>query len=88
MPGSANDPNVMPAGFVPAATPRQYVVNGNVDLGALTEALRDYCMWKKTVPSDLKDLVTSKYLPNLPEPPAGKKYAINAGNLEVTLVNK
>ena len=88
VPGSANDPNVMPAGFIPAAVPRQYVIDDKVDLSALTETLRDYCMWKKSVPSDLNELVTSKYLPKLPEPPTGKKYAVNTGKLEVTLVNK
>ncbi len=85
--GSAQDPNVMPAGFVPKPPALQYVKNGEPNLEALSEALQVYCMWKKAVPADLQDLVTSKFMTSLPALPAGKKYGINSQSLTVVLVN-
>jgi hypothetical protein len=81
--GSADDPNVLPAGFVPKPPALKYEVNGQPNLEALSQALQVYCMWKKAVPADLQELVTSKFLPSLPPLPAGKKYSINTGNLSV-----
>lgn len=87
VPGSPEDPNVVPASFVPKAPALQYVVNGQPNLQALSEALQIYCMWKKAVPGEMQELVTSKFLPELPALPAGKKYGINAANLTVAIVN-
>ncbi len=87
VPGSPQDPNVMPPGFIPKAPALDYVKNGEPNLDALSEALQVYCMWKKEVPADLQDLVTSKFLPSLPPLPAGKKYGIDSQNLAVVLVN-
>jgi len=87
VPGSPQDPNVMPPGFIPKAPALNYVKNGEPNLEALSEALQVYCMWKKEVPADLQDLVTSKFLPSLPPVPAGKKYGIDSQNLAVVLVN-
>lgn len=86
MEGSAQDPNVLPAGFIPKPPALQYVKNGQPNLEALSEALQVYCMWKKAVPSDMQELVTSKYLPSLPELPPGKKYGINSQTLTVAIV--
>lgn len=85
--GSAQDPNVMPAGFVPKAPALEYTKNGQPNLEALSEALQVYCMWKKEVPTELEALVTSKFLPSLPPLPVGKKYGINSQSLTVVLVN-
>lgn len=87
VPGSAEDPNVMPAGFVPKPPALQYVVNGEPNLDALSQALQVYCMWKQSVPNNLEDLVTSKFLPELPALPAGKKYTINSATLSVGIAN-
>jgi len=75
-------------GYIPPAESQVFVVNGQIDLVALTAALRDYCRWKMRVPKDLNELVTSRYLTNLPAPPAGQKYSIDPTYLEVTLVNQ
>jgi hypothetical protein len=85
--GSAQDPNVLPPGFVPKPPALEYVKNGQPNLEALSEALQVYCMWKKEVPANLEALVTSKFLPSLPPAPAGKKYGIDSQNLTVVLVN-
>ncbi|MGA2659780.1 MAG: hypothetical protein ABSH34_19940 [Verrucomicrobiota bacterium] len=72
------------------ATPRQYVVDGKIDLQALTATLREYVMWKKSIPADLNDLVESGFLPSLPEPPPGQRFAVKHGAMryEVVLVNQ
>lgn len=87
VPGSKNDPNVIPEGFVPKPPALQYTVNGQPNLEALSQALQVYCMWKKAVPSDLQELVSNKYMAELPPLPAGKKYVINADNLTVGIGN-
>lgn len=84
--GSAQDPNVMPAGFIPKPPALEYVKNGEPNLQALSEALQVYCMWKKAVPADMQELVTSKFMASLPPLPAGKKYGINSQNLTVAIV--
>src|SRR6059036_1972334 len=60
-------------GYIPPRESQEFVVNGRVDLPALTAALRDYCRWKMRVPADLNELVASRYLTNLPAPPRGQK---------------
>src|SRR5205809_247030 len=72
-------------GYIPPAESQVFVVNGQIDLAALTTALRYYCKWKMRVPKDLNELVTSRYLTNLPAPPPGQKYAIDPTYLEVKL---
>ena len=74
--------------FIPPAKPQTFLVNGQIDLPALTVALREYCRWKMRIPKDLNELVTSKYLTNLPAPPPGQMYAIEPTKLEVMLVNQ
>ena len=75
-------------GFIPPAESQVFVVNGHIDLAALTAALRDYCKWKMRVPKDLNELVTSGYLTNLPAPPPGQKYSVDPTYLEVKLVSQ
>ena len=72
------------------ATPRQYVVNGQIDLQALTATLHEYVLWKDKIPADLNELVTSGFLPRLPEPPPDQRFAIQRGAMryEVVLINR
>ena len=68
------------------ATPRQYVVNGQIDLQALTATLHEYVLWKDKIPADLNELVTSGFLPRLPELPPGKRFAIERGPMRYGVV--
>jgi hypothetical protein len=72
------------------ATPRQYVVKGQIDLQALTATLREYVIWKNKIPADLNELVASGFLASLPEPPPGKRFGINRGPMkyEVVLIDQ
>jgi len=81
-----NKPGV--PGYIPPAKVQEFVVNGQIDLPALTAALRQYCQWKMRVPKDMNELVVSRYLTNLPAPPPGQKYAIDPTRLEVLIVNQ
>ncbi len=80
-----NDPNA--PGYIPPSKVRTFVVNGQIDLAGLTEAVREYAKWKMRVPKSLDELVASQYLTNIPAPPAGQKYAIDPNTLEVTLIS-
>ncbi len=84
--GAMNKPGT--PGYIPPAKVQEFVVNGQIDLPALTAALREYCQWKMRVPKDMNELVASRYLTNLPAPPPGQKYAIDGTKLEVMLVNQ
>ena len=58
------------------SVPHNDAANGEVDLQALNETLRNYVKLRKVVPKDLNELATSGYVARLPTPPAGKKSAI------------
>ena len=60
----------------PRATPRQYVVKGQIDLEALTQTLREYVRWKGQIPTDFKEVITSGFLTNALTPPPGKRFVI------------
>ena len=51
-------------------------------LQALTQAVRRYGVEQRRPPTSLDELVTKGYLDSIPQPPAGKKFAINK-NLQV-----
>jgi hypothetical protein len=56
-------------------------------LGELTQAVRKYGVEKRRVPKTLEELVASGYLSQIPQAPAGKKFAINK-NLQVYLADE
>jgi hypothetical protein len=56
-------------------------------LGELTRAVRKYGVEKRRVPKTLEELVANGYLNQVPQPPAGKKFAINK-NLQVYLADE
>ena len=60
-----------------------------VDLSAMTTALRNYVADRQINPKLVTDLnvLVPKYLPNLPPPPTGKKYVWDR-TLVVSLANK
>ncbi|MCL5098082.1 MAG: hypothetical protein M1608_11265 [Candidatus Omnitrophica bacterium] len=82
--------DAMAAAQAGKATPRNYVVDGKIDLQAMTATLREYVIWKKGFPKDLNEMVTSGFVSSLPKPPPGKRFAIYRGPMmyEVILVNQ
>jgi hypothetical protein len=51
-------------------------------LQVLTQAVRRYGVEQRRAPTSLDELVSNGYLDGIPQPPAGKKFAINK-NLQV-----
>jgi hypothetical protein len=43
----------------------------------LTQAVRKYAAEQQKVPASLEELVAAKYLPAVPEAPAGKRFGID-----------
>ena len=56
-------------------------------LAELTQVVRRYAAEQRRAPKTLEELVAAGYLSRVPEPPAGKKFAINA-KLEVYLAKQ
>jgi len=74
----------------PSDSNQGVVSEAPVDLAALNQLLRKYVMWKKQIPKDLNELVTSGFVTNLPTPPAGKQFfiALSAFGYEVKLTDR
>lgn len=89
------EPAVAPAASAAAAAPDEAdssasapeMVDINTILSELTQAVRKYGMEQTRRPANLEELVTAGYLPNVPEPPAGKRFAISK-DLRVYLADK
>jgi hypothetical protein len=57
-------------------------------LSALTQALRKYAVENKRMPQNFSEVVSAGYVRNLPAPPPGKKFEIDAKTARVVLVNQ
>jgi hypothetical protein len=60
----------------------------NAALAELTQAVRKYSFEHQRVPKTIGELVAAGYLKTMPLAPAGKKFAIEAKNVQVVLVNQ
>jgi predicted small lipoprotein YifL len=73
-----------------AAQPQPIVVADGADnaavLNTLTQALRKYSFEHNRVPKSFSEVIAAGYVKNLPSPPAGKQYGIDAKTVSVILV--
>ena len=70
-----------------AGLPQNFGADGNPDLQALSEVLKQCVMTPgQTMPKTLQELVDRKFIRQLPAPPAGQGYGIDSKNLVVQLV--
>ena len=76
-------PSVTSVNATPARPP-----NPEKDLAELSLAVRAYYLSQGKQPGTLDDLVQARCIYQLPTPPAGKKYAIDAKKLEAVLVDQ
>jgi hypothetical protein len=60
----------------------------SVDLQALNFLVADFFSANMRAPKDVNELITGGYIKQLPAPPPGKKFAIDAKNRRVIVVNK
>ena len=70
---------------MPVATPREYLVNGQIDLNAISATLKEYIDWQQTVVMDPSVMVTSGFIKSLPPPPPGKKYFVDGMTRSTTV---
>lgn len=81
--------NAKPAPVVnPIVVPQAAAGDTSQILGALTQALRKYAVEHKGMPRNFSELVSAGYVRNLPSPPSGKKFEIDANSARVVLVNQ
>lgn len=57
-------------------------------LELLNETLKDWVLRKSSYPKDPQEFITAGMLPRLPNPPPGKKFAIDAQHVRVVLANE
>lgn len=58
-----------------------------VDL-KLTEALQRYNEANGKMPPDFNALVTGKYISQMPQPPAGKQFAVDRAHMQVVVIGQ
>lgn len=77
-------PAALPETSPPMAAPAPAAEN-SLDLQAINQALKAYARDKKRVPPNLDELVTAGYLLKAPQPPFGKRFAIDPKKIEVRI---
>lgn len=92
-PVSATQPGPGPeAGDATAAAPSAPASGSQADLtaalGELTQALRKFSFEQRRVPKDISEVISAGYVKNVPQPPAGKKFGIDAKSVSVILVKQ
>ena len=83
---AANPADAAPPPPVPSGS--EVVQGGRIDLVALNKIFKSYCSTLDNgKPRSLGELVAAGYLEKLPQPPKGKKLAIDYKKMEVVLEN-
>jgi hypothetical protein len=87
---SKEEPAPKPGEAVPAPvqTPEPAApapAESTVDLQTINQALKKFAQDKKRVPPNLDELVQAGYLPRVPKPPLGKRFAIDPNKVEVRI---
>jgi hypothetical protein len=82
---SSVSPAGAPAGYLGAITKGEQNAVKTVDTTSLNQAIQLFNVDKGRFPKDLNELVTEKYMPQIPTPPYGTKldYDANAGRVTV-----
>jgi hypothetical protein len=82
-PASGNPLNA-PAEYLGGLAKGQQSAVKTVDVSSLNRAIQLFQVDKGRFPKDLNELVTEKFIPRIPEPPAGMKivYDANSGTVK------
>ena len=83
-PTSSNPPEA-PGGYLGGLAKGHQSAVKTVDATALNQAIQLFQVDKGRFPKDLNELVTEKFIPKIPDPPAGMKivYDASAGTVKV-----
>jgi len=94
-PASSTEPAPTAAGApaaeqTPASVPRSDMPAADLaaTLGNLTQALRKYSFEHQRLPKTFSEVVAAGYVKDMPQAPAGQKFAIDAKTVQVILVKQ
>jgi hypothetical protein len=62
--------------------------NMEAALAQLTQVLRRFCVERRHAPQTFEELAASGYVKQIPQAPAGKKFAIDGKQMEVILIDR
>lgn len=81
-----NNPVNAPADYLSAINKAQKTAVRTVDLASLTKAIDLFQAQEDRLPKSLNELVEKRYIPAIPEPPAGSKmnYDPQTGKVTIT----
>jgi hypothetical protein len=77
-----------PADYLRTVTKAQQTAVKTVDTVSINQAIQMFNASEGRNPKDLNELVTMKYMPRLPEPPANMKFSYDATSGTVKIVPK
>jgi hypothetical protein len=72
-----------PAATTPAAAPSN--ANTEAALATLTQAVRKYSFEQRRMPKSLQEVISAGYISPMPQAPPGKKFVLDAKNVQVVL---
>jgi hypothetical protein len=85
---SVGNPLTAPVDYIGVMGKAQKAAVKTVDLSALKQGIQAFKAGEDRLPKDLNELVTSGYLPRLPEAPRGAKFTYNPSTGQVGLVQE
>lgn len=80
--GCSKKPTVEP----PVSSANLLKADGQVDLQAFTLLLHRYVERVNKVPADVNEMVSSGFVPSLPEAPPGKRWVIKRGAMDFQVI--
>ncbi len=83
---SSGNPVTAPADYLGAVAKAKKYSDKTLDLANIKKAIKDFEANEGRFPKDLKELVTEKYLPSIPQPPTGMRIEYDAKTAEVKIV--
>lgn len=83
---TSGNPLTAPADYLGAINQAQKTAVRQVDLASLNKAIQLFDVQEGRLPTNLTELVTKRYLPVVPEPPAGSEltYDPETGEVEIS----
>ncbi|HYT60635.1 MAG TPA: hypothetical protein VEL06_10710 [Haliangiales bacterium] len=85
---SSGNPVTAPADYLGAIAKAKKSSEKTIDTVSLNQAIQQFNVAEGRYPKDLKELVTEKYLPKIPEAPYGMQIVYDAAKGEVKVVPK
>lgn len=80
---SSGNPVTAPVDYLGAVNKAQKSANKAIDLAGLKQAIQLYHAQEDRYPANLQELVTAKYIPEIPPAPAGSRLSYDPATGEV-----